>query len=210
MERSDKQLLEAVLRKEESAFNELYRRYWRLLYQWTFSRIKDREMVQDVMQIFWMQVWDQPQIIKTDSKDVARSFMLHVLSYRILDYLKSAESRLMGTEAPEIDKTSDLLAYTHVLEELEVKDLHKEIDRILDTLPEVARKVYLLRERKNLSVKETADLLLVSEKTVRNNLSLVFVAIRKQLSNIGSLFFLELFFLLLIRFCLTKYGFLYF
>lgn len=196
MKHSDKQLLEAILRKEESAFNELYDRYWRLLYQWTFSRVKNREMVQDVLQIFWMQVWEHPQVIKTDSKEVARSFLLHVLSFRILDYLKSAESRLAGDENSEIEKTSDLVAYTHILEELEVKDLHKEIDRILDTLPEVARKVYILRERRNLSVKETADKLLISEKTVRNNLSLVFVAIRKQLSNITSLFFSQLFFIL--------------
>lgn len=200
MERSDKQLLEAILRKEESAFNELYSRYWRLLYQWAFSRVKDREMAQDILQIFWMQVWEQPQKMKTDQKDAVRSFMLHALSYRILDYLKSTEFRLAGVENSRIENNSDLVVYTHILEELEIKDLHTEIDRILDTLPEVARKVYLLRERKKMTVKETADRLLISEKTVRNNLSLVLVAIRKQLSNISSLFFLLLFCLLFIRF----------
>lgn len=180
---SDQQLLAAIVNKDQSAFNELYNRYWRLFYSWTFSRVNHREMSQDITQIFWAGVWDKPEIIKTNGNGSAKSFLIHCLSYRILDYLKSTEAQLLGVEDKELEKISESSVYTHILEELELKELHETIDRILDNLPKVARKVYILRERENLSVQEIAEHLSISPKTVRNNLSQAFGVIRKELGN---------------------------
>ena len=81
------------------------------------------------------------------------------------------------------DETFELTdsEYFEILGENDIEELFEMINQIVYQLTSTEQKVYDLRIRKNMTVKETAEVLGLSDKTVSNNLSKTLTEIRKQL-----------------------------
>lgn len=171
MQKLDKELLECIEKGDSSAFTELYNRYWRLLYNWTSNRVVSRETVQDILQNVWIDIWLNPLMIKTDNQGSAKSILLGFVSYRILDFFKKKDILLFESDETISNESMEKLSYSHILEEFQLKEIHAIIDKILSKLPQLARDIYILSERKNLAPKEIAKQLSVTEETVRRRLA---------------------------------------
>ncbi len=178
---TDRDLLEQIAGKDETAFKMLYDRYRRLFFGWTFSRLNDEDAACDVTQDFWMEVWNTAASIPSNSAGIAKDYLLRQLSFRIIDYLRVQCKRLEITDEILLQQKVGVLSYTHVQEDLNYKELQRIIDDILRDLPPLIQKVYELRCVRNLSAKETAELLGVAESTVYNSLSFAVSVLRKEL-----------------------------
>lgn len=163
----DKDLLEAIALKDESAFNTFYDRYERLLYEWAYRRTGDIDLTNEITQNFWISVWSKPLLIKTDAEGMARKFLLHHYTYRMLDYLKSAHLKPAGGENRlDMDEVEAKLPYSHIEEEFDFKEINAVINDILQMLPQIDREVVALIWHEELSVKEVAIQLNIDERTV--------------------------------------------
>ena len=176
---SDKELLELIEKNDDLAFNKLYNKYWRLIYQWTCNRIYDHDAVKDLLQNYWADIWSKPTIIKTDKNGSAKAILLGFISYRILDFYKKKKLLVFNNQENFDMKNSETLAYTHVFEEVEIKDAHKLINKLLNKMPDLSRDIYILHEKENYSVKEISQKLSITEETVRRKLAFT----RKTLKN---------------------------
>jgi len=187
---SDKELLEAIGEKDEKAFNEFYKRYSPLLYEWMYNRIGTAEATDDALQNFWSNFWLNPTMIKTDTKGSSKKFLFHFYTYRVLDYFRKInnKNRLFssGTDPDGDDDYDNTLSYTHVLEELQAKEIHQIIDETISHLPELTRKIFEYRWEMNYSVKETAEQLQIDEKTVYNRMFRTLDEIRSQLKTFNT------------------------
>ncbi|GAB6122645.1 RNA polymerase sigma factor [Dysgonomonas termitidis] len=164
---SDKELLEAIFLKDESAFNTFYDRYEQLLYKWAYNRTGDINLTNEITQNFWISVWSEPSLIKTDNKGSARNFLLHHYTYRMLDYLKSSYLKIIGGDnRKDIEEIGTTLPYTHIEEEFDFKEINAIINNIIKMLPEIDRKVITLIWQEELSVKEISRHLKIDERTV--------------------------------------------
>ena len=174
---SDKKLLELIEKNDDQAFNELYNKYWRLIYQWTCNRIYDHDAVKDLLQNYWADIWNKPDTIKTDENGSAKAILLSFVSYRILDFYK--KKKILVSDQPNNFDNAETLSYNHVFEEIELKEALKLINQLLGRMPVLARDIYILHERDNYSVKEISQKLSVTEETVRRKLAFT----RKTLKN---------------------------
>ena len=92
------------------------------------------------------------------------------------------------------DKYQDIYAsdeeddYTWV--KIVAKDLDENIRRIVDGFPPRLQCVYMLRQEQNLSIKEIAEKLAVSEQTVKNQLGDITRRLRYEVSRKNFLFFI--------------------
>jgi RNA polymerase sigma factor (sigma-70 family) len=179
---TDQELLEEIGKGNSDAFTVLYNKYWRLLYVWSTKRIFDREAVLDLQQNVWADIWLKPEMIKTNAEGSAKSILLGFVSYRILDFFKKKNSLVLQTLESEFFESNEKLSYSHVFEELEVKEIHVLMDEIIKKLPEIAQEIYILSERKNLSVQEIAERLSIKEETVRRRLTWINSILRSEVS----------------------------
>lgn len=181
MEIKDLTLLEKIAEKDKDAFNALYSRYNRLFYRWIYTRTHEKEMTKDIIQNFWIMIWTNPKYFKTDENGSAKNFFLQILTYRVLNYLKSYMQRNAGNEAltPDIE---DSVGYTHIMEELEEKEIFQMVEEVVEGLPDLTRFIFSLRWRKQYSVRETAKALNVSEKVVRSHYQKALSLLKKRLS----------------------------
>ncbi len=170
MVKSDKELLEAIQKGDSESFTLLYNRYWRLLYTWASHRIYNREAVQDLMQNVWADIWQNPAMIKVNDKGSAKNILLGFVSYRILDFLKKKDILVFQFDEDNSFESQESLGYSHVLEELQVKEILELINATLERLPQLAHDIYILSIKKHLPVKEIALRLSITEETVRRRL----------------------------------------
>lgn len=187
METSDKLLLEAIANKDEKAFNVFYTRYAALLYKWALNRIGNPDIASDIAQDFWSNLWLNPHAIKTNDIGSAKNFLLHFYTFRILDYLRAPSHKVKAVDSEErLTNLQNTLAYTHILEEIEEKEIHFLIDGIIEGLPELTRAIFVHRWKEQHSIKETATHFEVDEKTVYNRTFVALTAIRFKVKDMLS------------------------
>lgn len=181
MNYSDEELLDAIADKDENAFNILYKRYCQPLFNWVLSRTGNRIISEEISQIFWVSVWNNPLKIRVDTKKSAKGFLFNLLNFCMLDYLKSPEFKKYSFCDEYKDEIKDAYSYLHIEEELDAKDISDLIDEVLEDIPELTKQIYILRRQQNYSVEETADYLSVKKSTVRVLLSSAVSTIRSKL-----------------------------
>ena len=185
MEVTDAELLQRIATKDTEAFNALYKRYMRLFQSWAFSRTRNEEASKDIVQEFWIAIWNNPLYFKTDDQGSARKILMQFLTFRILNHMKSVAERSLGS-AELLAEAEETLSYSHVLEDLEANEIHAAIEKVLETLPQIAQDIFDLRVRKQHSIKEIAALLHVSEKTVRERYRWTLSVLKRQIADLYS------------------------
>lgn len=168
---TDRELLEKIQDRDNGAFDVFYRRYCTFVARKIKRLMPDKELANDVIQDFWMRLWEKPAILKTNEEGSAFNFLYSFLFTFILPvrrmYNKYA-SRLVSLE--ELDVSPKHQQYTHVLEDVEVKELIRLIDSIVDSLPEPQHTIYILF-RQNRSIPDIAETVRLSQGSVRNYLT---------------------------------------
>jgi len=181
MDASDKHLLALITQKDQKAYNELYKRYRRVFYDLSFSYTRDKDVSDEINQIFWIAIWLNPTIIKTDVNDSAKSFLYKHFSFCVFDYFKSAAARHTGGTEDLLNLKAQELSYSHVLEEMEMQELLELLDKTIADIPELTREIFIRRWKEGYSTAETAQQLNISEQTVRARYNWALESVKKQI-----------------------------
>ncbi|WP_114788963.1 RNA polymerase sigma factor [Niabella yanshanensis] len=181
---TDKELIILIGFKNREAYNALYDRYWQSLYMHVFGKIKEHEVTQDILQEFWIKIWKDPSFVLTNEEGMAKGFFCKFLNFRVLDYYRSLHHEIISLDN-EKRNTIEQIGYSHILEDISLKDMNILIQKVIDELPGAVKRIAWLR-RQGHSVGETARLLSISEKTVRNKYSLAMAKIREVLKSAGT------------------------
>ncbi|HMR82831.1 MAG TPA: RNA polymerase sigma factor [Niabella sp.] len=176
---TDKELISLIGFGNKAAYNTLYNRYWEDLYAYVFAKVKDHDVTQDLLQEFWIRIWKDPSFVLTNEAQAAKGFFCKFLNFRILDYYRAVHHEIISLDNEKKNLTAQM-GYSHILEDISLKDTNDLIQKVIDELPRAIKNIAKLR-REGHSVSETARLLAVSEKTVRNKYSLAMAKIREKL-----------------------------
>lgn len=171
---TDSVLLAKLQKGDYAAFDEFYARYWKLLYRVAFRILKDEHASEDIVQDTFVRFWENRNTIENTN---IRGW-LSTTSYRlILKSLKKQEAKegfdAIAFQEPLADDADQLL---------HVRQLQVQIDNCVRALPHQCRKVYTMSRHNNLSIKNIADELGISPKTVEGHLTLALKRIRTGLN----------------------------
>lgn len=158
----DNELLLQLSEGNKHAFDILYDRYWKLVFNTAFKRLNDMERSQDIAQDVFVQLW----IRGTASPIENLPAYLNVAARN--GVFKHLEKERKYSTLPD---TVELEA---VRDEADAKILHEEFleafDQLIESLPSQQRTIFRMRFEDDLSSQEIADRLQISPKTVRNQL----------------------------------------
>ncbi|TKC06075.1 RNA polymerase sigma factor [Pedobacter frigoris] len=159
---SDTDLIKMIGSGDHTAFSELFRRYKEPLYFHAKRMLGDQDEARDIVQDVFTAIWSKREILVIPA--AVDNYLYGSIRNKILDYIahqkviiKYADSfdRLLETG---ISSTDDLVS-------------EKELARIIQTeisrLPEKMREVFELSRNGELSYKEIAEKLHLSEHTVK-------------------------------------------
>ena len=159
---------------EEKIFQELYSQHWDVLFRIAGQKIGDFQQSCDLVQDVFTHVWQSRSFLDLQPEK-ARTYLVTCLYYRILNHWRSRG--LANKHYAHFARFTDSQGVVdnapsprHVEEQMEA--IHIMILGELEKMPERMRQIFLMHRYQKKSVTEIAGELSLSEKTVRNQLSI--------------------------------------
>ena len=171
----DDDLVRDFLKGKESAFEELVYRYEKKVYSLCYRYVENQEDALDLAQEAFVRVYRFLPQFRFDAAFSTWVYRLTVNS--CLDFLRrNKQNRTYSLDAPMELETGELKREVtdegpSPLEELERKELRREVRMALDRLPEEQRVPIFLKEFQDMSYEDIAKILKVPLGTVRSRIS---------------------------------------
>ena len=158
---SDNNLLDLSKDQNVAAFEEIYRRYWKPLYSSCFRRIQSREISEEFVQDVFTSLWINRNMVVITNLS---AYLFTAIKYKVINHLARELSRSTYEGKQVMLNKQDNSNEEQVL----LDDLKSALDREVEKLPEKRKMIFRLHKDENLSLKQVATHMGISEKTVEN------------------------------------------
>ncbi|MCS4226994.1 RNA polymerase sigma factor [Sphingobacterium sp. BIGb0165] len=187
---TDSNLVSLLKQRDRNAFAEIYDRYSMMIYYKVNQMLRDENAAKDLVQDLFTSIWEKSDFIRDN---VGISSYLYVASRnRVLNYIQKGKTK--SDYLAEIGKYS-LQVSDETLEKLDEKDLMLLITSEIAKLPAKMREVFELSRLEDLSHREIAERLNLSESTVKKQVQNALKILKVRLTHYNSLGIMLLIFL---------------
>lgn len=156
---------------DESKFEQLYKEYYKALYAYAFSMLRDEYLAEEVVQTVFMRLWEKRSMM--DVHTSWKSYLYRAVYHEALNVLKHKQVR-------------ERYASQHVREEAVLSnddsELRIRLFQALGELPEKCRAVFQLSRFEELKYHEIATQLGISIKTVEAHMGKALKTLRVRLA----------------------------
>lgn len=184
----DKHILARARRGELDAFEELVRQYEKRVYAVALRSSGSPEDAADITQEVFLRAWRSIESFRGDSG--FSTWLFRITMNLCVDHArhKHAQPQTQPLVVGEEDAERPIPDTAPTPEEhLENSELGRELAAALDEVSEEHRRIVLLRDVSGLSYTEIAEVLEISEGTVKSRLSRARIALRTILLRRGNL-----------------------
>lgn len=175
---SDQELIDLLNQGLESAFNEIYARYWSGVFLVARNRLKNESEAEEIVQDVFCNLWKKRTTLRIE-KNLNAYFSVAV-KYEIIN--RTVKKRHEGVfikrsvqDTPQSDFSTQETIYFN--------ELQKSLMDSICLLPERCQLTFRLRLENGYSQKQIADRLNISEKTVEAHLTKARKLIRATLGS---------------------------
>ncbi|MBO9632734.1 MAG: RNA polymerase sigma-70 factor [Chitinophagaceae bacterium] len=167
---------------DEAAFNEIYSRWHGLLFVYAARMTRNDHEAADMVQELFMQLWDKRASIEIGSS--LKGWLYTAIRYKFFDRLDKRKTRAdhlraLQQFAEEGQSNTD--------EYMRHKELETLIEKGITALPPKMQEIFALSRKEELSHKEIASRLQLTEKTVKNQVHNALRILRSKLGLFGYL-----------------------
>lgn len=175
-ELTDQMLFAFLKTGHERAFVELYERYKGVLHAHAYKKLGDFDEAKDVVQELFVALWDKRENLP-DTTNVS-GYLYRAMRNRVFNIFAHNEVKAQYATAflnsqPEATYVTD--------ERVRENELTRQIEAAIGELPGKMREVFLLSREDQLSHKEIAEKLSISEHTVKNHIKKALKSLRAKL-----------------------------
>lgn len=178
IEENEALLIHSLKNGSHEAFDKIYQMYAKRLYAYSLQFNKSPEESEEIVQEVFIKLWTNREKIRQEE---TLSSLLFIMAKHHL--INAFRSRLNHPSYEEYINYKDIASANDTHCQLEYQEFKKELKRALQTLPATQQNVITLSKIQQLSNKEIAKKLLLSEQTVKNQLSAGLKSLRQKLGN---------------------------
>lgn len=183
----ERSLVTALRRGDAGAFDKIFRIYGKRLYGFALGYLKSKAEAEEVVQEVFYKIWKNHESLNPDLSFKAYIFKIAYNHIQEL-FLKLAQKKNYLNEIV----SSSVPFTTEMDERMNYQSLLELVDRLIDQLPNRQREILIMRKKDGKPLKEIADELGISPKTVENHITEAMKRIRDGLTGehlAGLLFF---------------------
>ncbi len=163
---SEKTLLSALKNGDVKAFDKLFADYGKRLYHFAYGYLKSREDTEGLVQEVFLKIWKNRDNLNPDLS--FKAYLFKIAYHFILEFFEKSnrqrayQHRLLEEAIEFTDETDERLNYQMLLE---------KVESLIQKLPSRQKEILLKRKKEGIPVKEIAEQLGISSKTVENHLT---------------------------------------
>ncbi|WP_342085577.1 RNA polymerase sigma factor [Dyadobacter sp. OTU695] len=174
---TDDELAAMLTEGSEAAFDLIYERYWKKLYNEAFKRINDCSESEEIVQDVFVDLWH-----KRGSRQIEnlRGYLLGAVRYQVFAVYHKRKN------LPAFEEPLDYMAFSadNADSNFLRDELLASIHQWLETQPEKRREIFRMRFLEGLSTLEIAEQLDISRKTVQNQLNTSQQSLRESIGKL--------------------------
>lgn len=175
-------LISNLAKGDDKAFRSVYDQYYKKIYQFAYSFLKNREQSEEVLQETFLILWKRRHCL--DPRMSIAPVLFAVCRRLVIDsFRKAVSAEKYRTEV--LDRLD--FAHTDTIEKVEFSDLKRVMDDIIAELPQQQQTVLKLKKFEELSYEEIGERLNISKNTVKNHLIAALKTLRTRMHREGIL-----------------------
>jgi RNA polymerase sigma-70 factor (family 1) len=149
---------------DETAFEELYDRYFKVLFNYIYSKVENQFVTQELVQELFVSIWTQRH---NRSVQACRAYLFSIAKKSIISYYRREFTRKRHYSEWEQQAECAINSTDQIVL---AKDLEEKYMEGLQQLPSKCREVFLL-SRSGQSNRKIAEIMQISEKTVEQHIT---------------------------------------
>ncbi len=174
----DEHLVQEIKAGNMLAFDEVYRKYSKRLFRFSYNLLKSKEDAENIVQDVFLNLWANRHKIE---KGTSLKYYIYTIAYH-------ASINIIRKKLKESDYLEHLMSLQEPLEEavdlqVEFRELDEKLKSIIDALPDRQKEVYILHRVERLKYSEISERLGISVNTIENHMSRALRTIREKLGN---------------------------
>lgn len=164
-EYSDIHLVDLMQKGNARAFEEIYKRYWFKLYSIAFHHLGVKEECEELVQNVFLSVWNRRENVQIKKLDV---YLTVSIKNQIYDFIKS---QISYRKYQEYVILQEVVQLSVPFQTLHYSELSAAVEAALAQLPEKSAEVFRRSRFHNQSVRQIAEDLHLTDKTVEYHIT---------------------------------------
>ena len=176
MEFQDEQMALLLSKRDEAAFEQVFKTHYKNLHAYAFTMLKDEDEAEEMVQQVFFKLWERSEHLSFSGSIAAYLYRaVHNESLNFIKHQKVKAGHQLHVAYSMKNKS----------EQAQPKMIRKELENkfreALNELPEQCRTVFQLSRFEDMKYKEIADKLDISVKTVENHMGKALKLLRTKL-----------------------------
>lgn len=173
---NEPQLVKSLSKGNLLAFNTLYKEYSSRLYRFALGYLKSEAEAEELVQEVFTKIWEKRAGLK---EELSFKSYLFTIAFNIIRKHFRTKAYLTEYFNTRISADSDM----QTSQKITYDSLYQYITELVNQLPERRKEIFLKSRFQGYSIKEIAEELNISHKTVENQLTDALRFIRTNLNN---------------------------
>lgn len=173
---NESQLVHALSEGNILAFNSLYYEYSSHLYRFAIGYLKSTEEAEELVQEVFTIIWEKRSSLK---KELSFKAFLFTIAFNIIR--KHFRTKAYLTEYFNVALTGDV-SEPVTSDKTSFDSLYQYIVKLIDQMPQRRKEIIIKSRLEGRSIKEIAEEMNISHKTVENQLTIALKYIRTNLN----------------------------
>jgi len=186
----DSKLISGLKKDDHDSFQQLFEYYSVPLYKFAIGYLKSKELTEDLVQEVFLKIWDNRENLKTNT-----SFQSYLFTIALNSVRKHFNNLSKQTEFKHQILT-DLSENQYDLDKnLDYEFLLEKLDEFISQMPEKRREVFIKKKYEEKSLKEIAEELSITPKTVEYHITEAMKYLKNEFErfNLHGILFFQLF-----------------
>ena len=167
---SDSDLIIHLREGKAEALTEIFRRYWKGLYQSALQKTRSHEVAEEIVQELFTEMWDKRDRLISQSLNELHlpSYLNRAIKNKVLNHIRK---QLYDQKYWEYCKLHFPVSENSTDELAEYHDLEDQLHHALDQLSDKTKEIFVLHKLKGVPVVQISRKLKLSEKAVGYHLT---------------------------------------
>ncbi len=178
---SEKELIKSFINGNHSSLQTLIERHQNRLYSYIFLLVKDKQLADDIFQDTYVKVINTLKRGNYNDEGKFIQWVMRIAHNLVIDHFRKSK------KVPTVDNSNsdfdvfDTIRFTDpsIEEQLVTDQIHSDVQKLLDYLPEEQREVLYMRCYAGMSFKDIAEQTDVSINTALGRMRYAIINIRK-------------------------------
>jgi RNA polymerase sigma-70 factor (family 1) len=174
---SDELLVRLMRVDDNDAFNEIYKRYWKPLFQSARYKVRSDEIAEELLQNLFLNLWEKRAVHQIENLS---AYLFGVLKYQIVNHYRA----LFLAEKYVDFAQSQLEEQVHAADvAVNIKEIVSIFEEVLQQLPQKTSRVFHMSRLEYKTTREIATALDIPERTVEYHITQSLKLLRQQLKD---------------------------